>query len=150
MPEHGKYKSAAVVAVTKIPIETFNRWLDRRVIRLSCDDVPGEGRGKPRRFGLRTITKFAIAHRISLLGIPADTAARLASKFTDEPQHGRPIGGVFPRGRTILLATPDGVGAIKNIQPDGDIDSLLSTESAVVVDIGTIISNLTLRLATIQ
>ena len=103
MPAHGNYKTAAVVAATKIPIETFYRWLDRRVIPLSRDDVPGNGRGKPRRFCVRTVTKLAIAHKISQLGIPANIAVTLASKFTDEPQNGRPIGSVFPVGSPLIL-----------------------------------------------
>jgi hypothetical protein len=150
MPVHGKYKSAAVVTATKIPIDTFNRWLDRRVIELSGDDVPGDGRGKPRRFGVRTITKLAIAHPISLLGIPPKMAVSLASKFTDEPQHGRPMGCPFPRGKTVLTVSHGGAACIHNVLPDGDIDSLLNTQSAIVVNIGAIISNLNLRLATIQ
>ncbi|MEH2485770.1 hypothetical protein [Bradyrhizobium sp. AZCC 2230] len=150
MPARGNYKSAAAVAAIGIPKETFNRWLDRKVIGLAPEDIPGDGRGKPRRFSQRTIVKLAIAHKISLLGVPANIAVALASKFTDVPQYGRPIGGCFPVGRTVLLVTPDGAGTIRNIQPDGDLDSLFKAEAAVVVDIGAIISNLHLRLATFQ
>jgi hypothetical protein len=150
MPAHGKYKSAAVVTATKIPIETFNRWLDRRVISLGGDDIPGDGRGRPRHFGRRTITKLAIAHKVSLLGVPANIAVRLASKFTDEPQRGRSMGELFEDGRTILLSTADGSGTIHNVEPDGDLDSLLSADAAIIVNIGAIISNVNLRLTAIQ
>ncbi|MGY3588519.1 hypothetical protein ACVIGB_002522 [Bradyrhizobium sp. USDA 4341] len=148
MPARGKLKSAAVVAATNIPIETFNRWLDRKVIGLSGDDVPGDGRGKPRRFGLRTITKLAIAHKIARLGIPANIAVSLATKFTDEPQRGREIGCPFPAGRTVMTATLDGAATIHNVSPDGDVDSILKNEAALVVDIGSIIENLHFRLDT--
>src|ERR1700733_1979693 len=121
MPAHGNYKTAAVVAATKIPIETFYRWLDRRVIPLSRDDVPGNGRGRPRRFCVRTITKLAIAHKISQLGIPANIAVTLASKFTNASQHGRPIGSVFPVGSTYILATPDGIASVVNVKPEEDV-----------------------------
>jgi hypothetical protein len=149
MPARGKLKSAAVVAVTKIPIDTFNRWLDRKVIELAPDDIPGDGRGKPRRFGTRTITKLAIAHRISLLGVPANIAVSLAEKFTDEPQRGRNIGCPFPQGKTVMTVSQDGA-AIHHIQPDGDLDSILNGEVALVVDIGAIIEPLLSRLETIR
>jgi hypothetical protein len=32
MPAHGKFKKAAVVAATKIPIATLNRWDDRKIV----------------------------------------------------------------------------------------------------------------------
>ncbi|QIG92444.1 hypothetical protein [Bradyrhizobium sp. 6(2017)] len=142
-------KKADVIKATQINEQTFEHWTDRRVIRLSGEDDPGDGRGKPRRFGMRTITKLAIAHRISLLGIPANMAVTLSSQFVDEPQRGRNIGCLFPTGRTILTATQDGAATIHNVQPDGDIDSILKTEAALVVDIGSIIENLHLRLNTI-
>jgi hypothetical protein len=146
MPARGKLKSAAVVAATNIPIDTFNRWLDRKVIELSGDDIPGDGRGKPRRFGTRTITKLAIAHQISLLGIPANIAVSLAETFTDQPQRGRPMGCPFPIGKTVLTLTQGGEATIHNIAPDSDLDSILKNEVALVVNIGSIFENLHLRL----
>lgn len=148
-PANRTFKKKEVLKAITIPESTFEHWADRKVFGLAPDDFPGDGRGKPRRFCTRTIVKLAIAHKISLLGIPANIAVAMASKFTDVPQHGRPIGQPFPVGRTVLLATPDGVGAIRNIQPDGDLDSLFNTEAAIVVDIGAIVSTLHLRLATI-
>jgi hypothetical protein len=150
MPAHGKLKSAAAVAAINIPKDTFNRWLDRKVIQLSPDDIPGDGRGKPRRFGMQTITKLAIAHKISLLGIPANIAVALATKFTDEPQCGRQIGRPFPMGKTVLTASPDGTARIHNIQPDGDLDSILKSDAALVVDIGAIITPILSQLDTIR
>jgi hypothetical protein len=149
MPAHGNYKTAAVVAATKIPIETFYRWLDRRVIPLSRDDVPGNGRGKPRRFCVRTVTKLAIAHRISQLGIPANIAVALASQFTDTPQIGRPIGGVFPGGLTYILATPDGVGSVVNVQADEDIGKFLQ-DATIVVNVSQIISSINFEIGIIK
>jgi hypothetical protein len=140
-------KKSDVIKVTGIPLQRFQHWLDRRVIRLSGEDIPAGGQGKPRGFSQRRTYEIAIAHRISLLGIPAAIAVALASKL-NEPQCGRPIGGLFPRGRTILLSTADGTGTIRNVQPDGDIDSLLNAESAIIVDIGAIVSNVNLRLTT--
>lgn len=148
-PVRRTFKKKEVVEAIAIPESTFEHWTDRKLIGLAPEDIPGDGRGKPRRFSQRTVVKLAIAHKISLLGIPANTAVALASKFTDVPQHGRPIGALFPIGRTVLLATPDGAGTIRNIQPDGDLDSLFKSDSAIVVDIGAIVSNLHMRLATL-
>ena len=149
MPAHGTYKSAAVVAATKIPVETFNRWLDRKVIKLASDDIPGDGRGKPRRFGMRTITTLAIAHKTSLLGIPANTAVDLALKFTDSPQHGRPIGGVFPIGLTYIVATPDGNASVINVKPEEDAATLLQ-DATIVINVNKIISAINFEIGTIQ
>jgi hypothetical protein len=141
MPAHGKYKSAAVVAATKIPIETFNRWLDRKV----CDaDDKAHGKGHPRRFSLDCIYKVAIGHTLTKLSIAPTVAMALAQKFI-EPQRGRNNGRLFDSGRTFLTATPNGVGSIINLQPDEDILSYLQ-EATIVVDLGRIVSNVNSRI----
>lgn len=147
MPTSGRYKSAAAVAAINIPKGTFNRWLDRKVIGLAPDDIPGDGRGKPRRFGTRTITKLAIAHRISLLGVPANIAVALASKFTDLPQHRRPLGGLFPVGLTFIIQTPNGTGTVVNLKPEEDIGTLLQ-DASIVVNVNAIISKINYELGT--
>ena len=142
-------KKADVLKATNISNQTFQHWLDRRVIGLSGDDAPGDGRGRPRRFGIRTITKLAIAHRISKLGIPANIAVTLASKFTDLPQHGRPIGGVFPIGLTYILATPDGSGSVVNLKPEEDISTVLH-DATIVVNVNQIISEINFDIGIIK
>jgi hypothetical protein len=137
-PANRTLKKLDVLKAIQIPNQTFQHWFDRRVVPLSGEDVPGDGKGKPRRFGVRTVTKLAIAHKISRLGIPANTAVSLASKFTDTPQHGRPIGGVFPDGLTYILATPDG-GSVVNVKPEEDVSSLLQ-DATIVVNVNQIIS----------
>jgi len=152
MPQNASRKTlkkSDVIKATGIPLQQFQHWLDRRVIRLSGEDIPATGHGKPRGFGQRRVYEIAIAHRISRLGVPAATAVALAAKF-NEPSCGRPIGGLFKTGKTVLIATPDGRGTIHNVQPDGNLDSLLNTEAAIVVDIGAIISNVNSRLETIR
>lgn len=141
MPASGRYKSAAAVAAINIPKQTFNRWLDRRIIGLAPDDIPGVGRGKPRRFGMRTITKLAIAHRISLLNVPANTAVTLASKFTDEAQCGRPLGGLFPVGLTFIVVNPGGLGAVVNLKPEEDIGTIIQ-DASMIVNINAVISQI--------
>jgi hypothetical protein len=75
-------------------------------------------------------------------------AMKIAAKF-NEPQRGRPIGGLFPKGRTMLLVCDNAV-SIHNVQPDGNIDSLLNTEAAIVIDLGAIITRVNSRLDTIR
>ena len=137
MPPQGKYKSAAVVAATKIPIETFNRWVDRRIIPLTSDDVPGDGRGKPRRYGLRTAKKLAIAYRISKLGIAPNIAVALATKFTDERQCDRRVGDLFPIGLTYILQTEKGCASVINVKPEDDISAMLQ-DAAIIVNVNQI------------
>jgi hypothetical protein len=68
-----------------------------------------------------------------------------AAKF-NEPQRGRPIGGLFPIGETVLLIDQDGIATIHNVQPDGDVASLINTEAAIVVNLGAIIARVNSRL----
>jgi hypothetical protein len=143
------FKKSELLKVTKIPNHTFQHWFDRRVIPLSSDDDPGNGKGKPRRFSTRTITKLAIAHKISLVGIPANMAVALAAKFTDTPQYGRPIGGLFPVGVTYIIATPDGVASVTNVKPEGDVSHLLQ-DATIVVNVNQIISKINLELGIIK
>jgi hypothetical protein len=141
MPTHGKYKSAAVVAATKIPIETFNRWLDRKV----CDaDDKAHGKGHPRRFSLDCVYKVAIGHALTKLAITPTVAMSLAQKFI-EPQRGRNNGRLFDSGRTFLIATPDGASSILNLQADQDISHYLQ-DATIIVDLGKIVSTVNARL----
>jgi hypothetical protein len=139
-------KKSQIIKATGITLHTFQHWMDRRLIIMSGEDVPGSGKGSPRRFGIRRVYQIAVAHRLALLGIPANIAITLAAKFTDEPQHGRPIGGVFPTGRTILLVSADGTSRVANLQPDASIDALITTDATIVVDIGAILNNIHSRL----
>jgi hypothetical protein len=143
------FKKSELLKATKIPNHTFQHWFDRRVIPLSSDDDRGDGKGKPRRFCTRTITKLAIAHKISQLGIPANIAVTLASKFTDEPQNGRPVGSVFPVGSTYILATPDGIASVVNVKPEEDVGFLLR-DATITVNVNQIISSINLELGIIK
>lgn len=140
MPAHGKYKSAAVVAATKIPIETFNRWLDHKVCGAD-DEAPGKGH--PRRFSLDCIYKVAIGHMLTNVSVPPTKAMALAQKFI-EPQRGRDLGRPFDSGKTLMLIT-DGVGKIINLHPDHDISSYLQ-EATIVVDLGKIVATVNSRI----
>lgn len=148
-PANRTLRKSDVLKATKVPNHVFQHWFDRRVIGLSGDDVAGDGKGKPRRFSLRTATKLAIAHKISKLGLPANTAVTLASKFTDTPQHGRPIGGVFPNGSTYILAAPDGAGSVVNVQSDEDVGTFLQ-DVAIVVNVNQIISTINFEIGVIK
>jgi hypothetical protein len=140
------FKKADIHEATEIPLHTFQHWFDRRIIRLSSDDDPGDGKGTPRRFGIRRVYQIAIAYRLSRLGVPANIAVTLAALFSDTPQHGREIGRLFQTGRTLLVATPDGCGRIEHLEPDQDIGSLLTDDAAIVVDLNKIISKINSRI----
>jgi hypothetical protein len=140
MPAHGKYKSAAVVAATKIPIETFNRWLDHKV----CDaDDKVHGKGHPRRFSLDRVYKIAIGHALTKALVPPTAAMSLAQLFLD-PQRGRALGRPFATGKTLMTIT-DGVGSVISLQADQDIASHLQ-DATIVVDLGKIISTVNSRI----
>lgn len=140
------FQKKDVLLATQIPITTFQHWTDRRVIKLAGDDVPSNAPGHARRFGLRSIYKIAIAYRISQLGVSANIALTLASKFTDEAQRGRDFGKLYPLGATLLVATPDGTGSIINLQPDQQLTSVLHDDTALVIDIGRIITKVDSRI----
>jgi hypothetical protein len=142
-------KKADLLKATKIPLSTFEHWTDRKLIKPSGEDVAGDGRGKPRQFGFRTMTKLAIAHKIALLGIPANKAVKLAEHFTDEPQRGRAIGSLFPIGLTYILATPSGSASVTNVKPEEDVSQLLQ-DATIVVNVNQIIASINLEIGTIK
>jgi hypothetical protein len=141
-------KKAELLRATKIPESTFEHWTDRKVIKLNGEDVPGNGKGKPRRFGFRTVKKITLAHKISQLGIPADRAVKLAEKFTDHPQSGRPHGDLFPIGMTYIIVTPDNATVV-NVKPEEDV-GLLLRDATIVVNVNQIISKINLELGIIK
>jgi hypothetical protein len=143
MPVDGRYKCAAVVAATKIPIETFNRWLDRKVCGA---DEKANGKGRPRKWSLSRVHEIAIGHALTKLSVSPTVAMSLAHKFV-EPQRGRDLGKPFDTGKTIMLVTQDGAGSIINLQADQDISPYLQ-EATIVVDLGKIISAVNARLLT--
>jgi hypothetical protein len=131
-------KKADLLKAIRIPESTFEHWTDRKVIEPNREDSPGDGRGKPRRFGLRTAKKLAIAHKISQLRIPANIAVKLAEMFTDDSQIGRTAGDLFPIGLTYILATPSG-NAVVNVKPEEDVSQLLQ-DATIVVNVNQILS----------
>lgn len=142
-------KKAEVLKATKIPLHTFQNWFDRRAVKLTGDDVSTDTPGKPRGFGLRTIVKLAIAHRVSLLGIPATAAVALAETFTDKPQVGRELGQPFKTGRTFLFSVPDGTCKIVNVQGDQDISEHFQ-DATIIVDVGLIVEETLSRISVIK
>lgn len=138
-------KKIDVLKATGIAAHNFDHWVDRRIIPLSGDDELAP-RGKPRGYGLRTVLKISIAHRISRLGIPANIAVRLASEFTDKPQAGREIGRPFPCGKTMLIATPDGQGKVVRVQADQNMTEHFQ-DATLAVDVGQIFNETLSRIA---
>ncbi|MFC7700917.1 hypothetical protein ACFQX9_30075 [Bradyrhizobium sp. GCM10028915] len=138
-PANRTFKKKEVLKAITIPESTFEHWADRKLFGLAPDDFPGDGRGKPRRFGMRTLVKLAIAYRASLTGIPANLAVSLAEKFTDTPQHGRPLGQPFPIGTTWIVLSPSRKASVVNVKPEEDASALLE-EATIVINVNRIIS----------
>lgn len=144
MPAPDKFKKAAVVAATKIPIETLNRWDDRKIV-IPDSHERSPGKGHPRSYVLPVIYRIAIGHALTKLSIAPTTAMALASKF-EEPQRGRDMGKVFELGRTLLVARSDGTGSVVNLQPEDDVGSLLTNNATVIVNINKIIADVNSRI----
>jgi hypothetical protein len=142
-------KKADLLKAIKIPESTFEHWTDRKVIEPNREDLPGDGRGKPRRFGLRTAKKLAIAHKISQLRIPANAAVKLAEMFTDDSQIGRTAGDLFPIGVTYILATPSGSASVVNVKPEEDVSQLLQ-DATIVVNVNQILSAINFEIGIIK
>jgi hypothetical protein len=148
-PASRTFKKSEVLKATKIPNHTFQHWMDRRVVRLSPNDYPGDGKGKPRRFSINTATTLAIAHKISLLGIPANKAVTWARQFTEVPQHGRPLGQPFPIGTTYILSSPDGAASVVCVKPEENVGMLLK-DASVVVNVNRVLSEINFELGIIK
>jgi hypothetical protein len=142
-------KKADLLRVTKIPEPTFEHWIDRKLIELNRDDVAGAGKGRPNLYGHRTAKKLAIAHKAVNLGIPANTSVKLAEKFADLPQHGRPLGGLFPEGTTYILVTPDRGASVVNVKPLDDVSHLL-TDATIILNVNKIISEINFEIGIIK
>ena len=140
-----QFKKTAIVDATTIPLGTLNRWDERKVIRVRGADQKATGKGRARKFSLARVYEIAIGHALTKLSVSATAAMEFAAKFND-PQHGRPIGSLFPIGETVLLINQDGTAAIHNVPPDGDVASLLQTEASIVVNLGAILARVNARL----
>jgi hypothetical protein len=103
-----RWRSSKVTEAAAIPAKDLSRFLDRDIIPRDAADIDPGGSGRPRLFGARTVYRTAITYRLVRSGMAPATARRLASKFCDESQPGRLPGALFPNGRTLLIATPDG------------------------------------------
>jgi hypothetical protein len=148
MPAHGGYKLSTAANAAGMSIKDLNRNVDRNVIKLPG---PAPGKGHKRIISLQSACEIAIGHaitKVSKVCASPTMAMKIAAKF-NEPQRGRPIGGLFTKGRTVLVVCND-TATIHNVQPDGNIDSLLNTEAAIVVDLGAIINRVNSRLDTIR
>jgi hypothetical protein len=144
MPARGSYKLTAAAKAADISPKTLNRNIDRKIIKIPG---PDPGKGHPRLFVLPMIYEIAIGHAITKLSVAPTVAMALAHKFV-EPQRGREMGKPFATGKTILLATTDGIGSIVKLDADQDLLPLIK-ESAIVIDIGAIIQNVNSRILSI-
>jgi hypothetical protein len=141
-----RWRSAKVIEAADIPAKDLSRFLDRNIIPREAADIDPGGSGRPRLFGARTIYRTAITYRLVGSGLAPATARRLASKFCDESQPGRQPGALFPTGKTILIATPDGDGKILNLAAESFLDEALHSEVSLVVDIGKVVEGVNVRL----
>ena len=119
------------------------RYLERHTI--AADIEPG-GSGKPRMFGVRSVHKVALVHRLTRAGLPPAAAKKLADQYCDTGQGGRQPGALFPTGRTILITSQDGAGKIINLATEAFLDDALGAEVTIVVDVGRIIVGVNRRL----
>jgi hypothetical protein len=146
MPAIKRWHAAQVIKATDIPVDIFRRWLDRRVIVLDGTDIDPGGSGRPRMFGARSVYRVAIVHRLTRAGLNPPAALSLANIFCDTSQTARPPGQLFPSGRTILVADPNGNGRILHLPPDQNVDDVLISDVSIVVDLGKIIRRVNSRL----
>jgi DNA-binding transcriptional MerR regulator len=138
-----RWRTKAVADATEIPTETLFRFLDRRIITSDAGD-PGSGR--PRMFGMRSIYRIAIVHRLTRAGLPPAAAKKLADQFCDQGQGGRQPGALFPTGRTLLIASQDGAGKIVNLATEAFLDEVIGAKVTIVVDLGRIVAGVNMRL----
>jgi hypothetical protein len=142
-----RFRAAHVAAATGANVATVCRYLDRRIVLPDIADIDPGGSGRHRMFGPRTAYRIALVHKLAKAGLAPAAAGKLAGAFLDTPQPGRPAGGLFPIGRTLLIASADGGGAIVNVLPDETADDAIGgAEVALVVDLGRIVDRVNTRL----
>lgn len=89
------------------------------VIRLTPDDVAGNGTGTSSWLTYPTITQLALFAQLYGLGFGAHAAGVAARKFSDEGNDGRDPAMLFPEGRTILIAAATGPLFVDDPEPTG-------------------------------
>jgi hypothetical protein len=144
MLAQGSYPISTVTEVTGMTNKAISR--NSQVLKLQTT-----GKGIPREVSHPKMNEIAIGFaiaKVSKVCASPTVAMTIAAKF-NEPQRGRPIGGLFPKGRTVLVVCND-IATIHNVLPDGDIDSLLKTEAAIVIDLSAIINRVNSKLGTIR
>jgi hypothetical protein len=131
--------------VTGVRMPTLLRWWDRGTIE---SELTTSGSGEYRKYDLRTMTKVAIAAKLTpLLGVTAGQALVAASRYTDFGDGNRAANELYEFGKTILIHTSAGT-TIKNIDSDESIASVLGRPMppAIVLDIGPIIEKVNSKL----
>jgi hypothetical protein len=131
--------------VTGVRMPTLLRWWDRKTIE---SDLTTSGSGEYRRYDLHTITKVAIAAKLTpLMGITAGQALAAAAQYTDFGDETRTANTLYEFGRTVLVHTSAGT-TIKNIDSDDSIADVLGRPMppAIILDIGPIIEEVNSKL----
>jgi hypothetical protein len=124
---------------------TLLRWWDRKTIE---SDLTTSGSGEFRKYDLRTITKVAIAAKLTpLMGITAGQALAAAAQYTDFGDGNRTTNTLYEFGRTLLIHTADGT-TIKNCDSDTSIADVLGRPMtpAIILDIGPVINEIDQKL----
>jgi hypothetical protein len=131
--------------VTGVRMPTLLRWWDRKTIE---SDLTTSGSGEYRKYDLHTITKVAIAAKLTpLLGVTAGQALAAAAQYTDYGDSNRPPNTLYEFGKTILIHTSTGT-AIKNLDADASLADAFGRPiaPAIILDIGPVIEQVNSKL----
>lgn len=141
------FPSGVVVGLTGVPAPTLQRLLQRNHITLQPCDVPSRGCGENRGFSRRRINQLALTSELMRVGIAPARAAKAAYKFSDEGNLGRPVGELFPLGKTFLVGLPGGENKVVNVPPDLSIaDALVNDTAAFIINVTRVIERITEKL----
>jgi hypothetical protein len=142
------YPTGVAGEATDTPLATLQRYLQRNHIILQPCDVPSRGCGENRGYSLRRVLQIALTTELSRLGIGPSRAAKAAFEFSDRGNPGRPIGELYPLGRTLLVGLPRGESKVINIPPDQSISDVLSNDSAAfIIDCNNVVAKVTSKLS---
>ena len=127
------YSASSAGKAAGMPLDTLQRYLDRKQISLQpCDQASG-GSGQPRGFSSRRVTQLAIVRELTSLGIGPSRAAKAAFAFSDRGNPGREIGQLYPDSTTILVGLPRGENRVVSIPPDRSISDVLSHDTTAFI-----------------
>lgn len=110
-----RYHARDVARITGLPTGKLVQHLDRGVLKLSANDIPTDGSGRPRKFCDVTLRKAALMRALTAGGMPPKAAGKVVELFHN----------VAVEPEDLLVVTASGEGRITREVRFGSIGQIV-------------------------